>query len=1337
VSLLSKLLRFLCWLALGIYFVAGFAWLGVRYWLIPNIDTWRPVIVEQISTRLGVRLDVAHMALDWSHPDPVFVLNGVELRDASDERVLHLPRVAGRLSWRGLSRGKLWFQELELERLELALHRDENQRLRMLTQTFDISDTDTAASSADALEEDTLSLNHPAIRWLSQQKHVVLRDAALTWTDATRSKDTLKPLALDRVTMVWLHDQGSKDKESHAHPRWQLSLSGQPTAAIGGRFQLKGEFTLNAALAENPTLADPTLQNPFIKNPKNWDARLYISMQDVAPDAWRNWLDMPEQLDAERLSTQWWLTVQQGEMIDIAIASNLTRGRWRQPAAVVAGNPEHVQVAAAQVLVKGTWQAYREFYVQWFTAEGMKTAQAQTTQDATPIPPLDVQLTLQGTTLNLPALFEQPLQFDEVRARARLGRDEANHQPELTLAHVQVRNADMDVDFSGRWQPHEKSTTGWAALQGAFQRAKVTALAAYFPRMVNAATRQWMRDGLQSGHIRQAPFLLEGELDDFPFAEKKAAENQTTEKPRGQWRLDGRFEDVTIDYAPAGDDSKGWPKLEHMHGQLAMRNADLRMTAERAQMTPAAGYVVQLANVQAHIPNLLDQTTLNLHGQSEASADAYLALVRHTPLQTLLQNTLDETRLEGGEHWRWRVPLRLTVPLLHSRQTRVRGQVQFTPPDNDGASTQLTLFNDIPLFEQVSGTLDFSEWGVSLQDLRARFLGGDVVVSGGLGTNQPGLGIVGRASVAAIKQAFDVQHLHPLDGEFDYQFLLSRIDDGVHRGRYRYAAQSDGVGVISTLPAPLNKAADTSWPVQISWTPHGPEAGTTALNVQLADVLTAQLVRFGKTDSPAESSAVLPSLGGFHQAAIGVGTSIPALPASGLALNIQQTGTLDVSAWQENLQSMLTPAGQDEAAEEIPSTTAAQEQESPPQSFLPVPAKVNVHAGQIHVAGLRLDQASVAVDYEPAQHLLVDVDSTQATGAVAWSADRHRVDTHFSRFALDVLQADATDYVNDEAQTDKHGNAHEDLFPRELDLPDIALTVDDFSAAGYQLGQLSLHGRVAQRGRLWLLDSVQLNSPSAQVSGQGHWRLRSGKNTGDEENAHAPRGLSLQAELTSGNVGDYLREIGVGDIMQGGAGSMAAQLDWAHLPWQISMKNLSGTIKLDLQKGRLSSIRSQSAKLLELLSVQSLQRLFNSDVRSGDVFASGFPFDHWTGTLHLGQGRIQTNDYRIQGAVGSVHLAGEAVWHSGELDAQAMVVPRVDMSGASLAAGIVNPLVGVGALLTQWILRRPLSRAMTLHYAVKGNWKEPHITEVTASGEPLPSKAENAPSLLDGIPGEH
>gem|GEM_PF-1039740 len=1332
-SLFSKLLRVVCWLALGIYLAAALAFLGVRYWLLPNIDTWRPLIVQQISTRLGVRLDVAHIALDWHRADPVFVLDAVQLRDAHGTRVLHLPRVAGRLSWRGLWRGKLWFQELELDRLELALHRDEAQRISVLNQTFAVQDaleavasdaTPNAQANADT-QADTFSLNHPALQWLSQQKRVVLRDAALTWTDASRKvtnrkqTDALPALSLKHVTLVWLHD-GTQ------YPKYQLGLTGQPDDAIGGQFQLKGEFALNAAQAGPASPATESAENPAapdMTDPNAWDARLYVNVRDVVPEAWRNWLDMPQALDAQRLSAQWWLTVQQGEVSRIAVQADLKRGRWREANAAV-------DVAAAQTLVQGTGQAWRDWYQQWLDGTSAPLASNPPAPGPAPSRPLDMQFKLRGVQVNAPTLFEQPLTFDDIRTSARLERTDKN-QPVLTLTQVSVRNADMEVDFSGRWQPHAISQTGWAALRGAFKRADMTALASYFPLQVNPATRQWLRTGLLGGCILEAPFLLEGELDAFPFGGE-----QTQKRPRGQWRLDGRFEDATIDYAPPHDGFKGWPKLEQMHGQLAMRNTDLRMTAQRAQMTPAVDHAIALADVQAHIPDLMHDATLNLQGQGEAPAPDWLALVQYSPIDNWLPGTFDEVRADGH----WRVPLRLTVPLLNSQDTRARGQIQFQ-------RGRLALFDDVPVFEQVTGALDFSEWSVSTQALRARFLGGDVVVSGGLGTGQNGLGMAGRATLPAFKQAFGVPQLTQLGGAFDYRFLVEQVrdsddksedangrDSAAPRKRHRFSFQSDLAGVASTLPAPLDKAADARWPAQIVWSPSGNE---TTLTIQVADemadgaadIFAAQLIRGNDAGKPA--------IGGFHRATLGMGrgAALPSLPTAGLALAVKHAGTLDVSAWQQSLQALFL-----QAAPSAPDPLAPAGESQVPQPFLPVPVQATVQAARLRVGGgLQWDEALVGARYEPAQSLRLDIASTQTAGTVIWSADRHKVAAHFSRLALaNVPEADAVNEASDSTR-DKDAD---DLFPAALDLPDIALVADNFSAAGLQLGGLSLQGRAVERERLWHLDSVSLTSPSARLQGQGYWRLRSANtanhkggddNIGDA-NARPParRGLSLQAELTSENVGEYLREIGLGDVMQGGAGSLTAQLDWMDLPWRLDVRDLSGTIELDLRKGRLSSIRSQSAKLLELLSVQSLQRLLNFDVRPGDIFASGFSFDQWTGTLHLGQGSVQTNDYRIQGAVGNIHLAGDMAWETGELDLQAMVVPRVDMSGASLAAGfVVNPLVGVGAMLTQWLLRAPLSKAMTVHYAVKGNWKDPQIQEVSVSGLPERGTAQTGASVSD------
>src|SRR5690606_32005623 len=132
-----------------------------------------------------------------------------------------------------------------------------------------------------------------------------------------------------------------------------------------------------------------------------------------------------------------------------------------------------------------------------------------------------------------------------------------------------------------------------------------------------------------------------------------------------------------------------------------------------------------------------------------------------------------------------------------------------------------------------------------------------------------------------------------------------------------------------------------------------------------------------------------------------------------------------------------------------------------------------------------------------------------------------------------------------------------------------------------------------------------------------------------------------------------------------------------------------------------STVNSRSARLLELLSLQSLQRIATFQFNPGSVFKEGFPFDSLTGTLHLNSGVLTTSDYRVVGPVGTINIGGDVNLVDETLRLQATVLPNLDMSGASIAAGIaINPVVGLGAFLTQWLLRAPLAKAMRVQYEV-------------------------------------
>ena len=59
---------------------------------------------------------------------------------------------------------------------------------------------------------------------------------------------------------------------------------------------------------------------------------------------------------------------------------------------------------------------------------------------------------------------------------------------------------------------------------------------------------------------------------------------------------------------------------------------------------------------------------------------------------------------------------------------------------------------------------------------------------------------------------------------------------------------------------------------------------------------------------------------------------------------------------------------------------------------------------------------------------------------------------------------------------------------------------------------------------------------------------------------------------------------------------------------------------------------------------------------------------------------------------------------------KALVKPQLDFSGTAIASGFVlNPIVGLSALIGQYILKNPIEKAMQANYHVTGPWDDPKV----------------------------
>ena len=993
---------------------------------------------------------------------------------------------------------------------------------------------------------------------------------------------------------------------------WGLSLSAR--APMVGDARLDGRLVANV--------------QPLEGRQKMLDWRGWLQLAGAGARDWRPWIELPAALEQGRLDAQFW--ARPGPQVpELTALLGLQSVLWTASAS------DSVQVPRAELWMQG----------------GVDQWQALAQGDAAP-QGLAFDLRTRDVRLAQPQWFDAPLAFGTVAARGRVAHAA---QWSVQLQRLDWRNADIDLQGEGRWDGG--GPAGNADFRGTIARARLDAIHRYLPREVNADAREWLAKGLQAGTLFNGHWLLRGDLAEFPFGEQPQA---------GDFQVRGDFRDARIEFVPDASKAQSWPLLQDLDGTADLHRMDLRLTASAARMEPVQGQVIRLNGLRARIPDLEHDATLQVSGHSAADGDAYMALIRQSPLAHLLDGVFDEATA-GGD---WQVPLSLTIPLLNAEDSQVQGRI-------DLQQGRLRFLPQAPAFEAMDGSLFFSEQGVRLaQPLSAQVLGGAVQVQGALGGKQAaGLSFQGRLTAKALAAFVGVPGMDRLSGALNYQARLARQGHA-----YEFTLNSDTRGLALDFPAPLAKPAEQPRTLNVRWT--DADAQADVLDARLGDLVTVKLRHVRRARQGPY----------FEQALVGLGQAADE-GGAGLRLALRYP-LLDLDRWNRIVDEFSIPR----RGHETESRSAARRPLWPDLSLL------SVQADQLRMQATRLDQAVLRVTRTPDERWSLNLRSRQTTGTLKWRELDGRVQGPMSgRFSRLSLGDDARDTQSllPDAEPDEDAR-----FDDDLEIPGLILQADDLRLYGRSMGALSLEGVRDSTRHVWQLNHLRMGDEDARLQGSGTWRLRG-----------PDRGLSLKATVAAKDMGVWLSRAGWPGVLSGGQGTLKGDFTWRNLPWRHDKADLRGSLQIQLDKGRFLKIGSHTAKLLEFLSLQSITRLNRLEQGLVGLPKDGFPFDQLRGSLTLDQGVVQARDYKVIGSVGTILLEGSTNILDETLDLQAVMVPNLDVSGAALAAGIaVNPLIGLGAFVTQWLLKTPLAKAMTVRYQVTGTWDEPKVKEIPVSG---------------------
>ena len=80
------------------------------------------------------------------------------------------------------------------------------------------------------------------------------------------------------------------------------------------------------------------------------------------------------------------------------------------------------------------------------------------------------------------------------------------------------------------------------------------------------------------------------------------------------------------------------------------------------------------------------------------------------------------------------------------------------------------------------------------------------------------------------------------------------------------------------------------------------------------------------------------------------------------------------------------------------------------------------------------------------------------------------------------------------------------------------------------------------------------------------------------------------------------------------------------------------------------------------------------------------------------------------------------------LDLDAIILPAINAGGPALALSIINPAVGIGTFLTQWVFKDQLSNMFRMEYEIKGPFDDPVVEKA--------SRTELGAEIKPAAPGE-
>ena len=1309
------------------FFVFGH--LGVRFILWPQIEKSKPTLERLMSARLGAQVTMDAVQVSWTGIRPSFAIEGLRFNNANTPTPpLFIKNINGQLSWLSFYHLAPYFHEITFDQVQLYVQRDAKGVVSIAGIPI-LNSADNFAAGNWLLSQNDIQINNAKIFWEDQQSRklktsIEIQSAHLK--NGIRSHEgrlvaqtpwSPNPIKIQADFVHHLAGQAGDWQDWIGSFSWDLAdlkLSqiskdlSLPLYDLAGTLNSKGSLKLDGGKANGGQMS-LTADRLKVQLNKGEDPLEFGRLEtDLVQDsdgglnsittkslAWRN-IDSPVTAPLDKLSpiTFRWRPPKDGGEIkefgfsspriqveDIALfALNLPLPKkihqWIKISEADGElqnfdmNWSESQSALSALAIPGNWFISNklDFTVSAklndISFTGVKKSMPSAAHLSGNLVSNQKQgnFTLDSKNLELEMndfLSDPEIQLD--RAKGEISWSKQKGGWLINAKKMQLSNPEITTNFDVSYLIGAPKQPDQMTLDMEFVKAQLATAHRYLPVGMDKDSRAYLSKSFEAGEIQNGALHIKGDPNQVPYPSGTA----------GEISLQLPFSKAIFKPAPLLPKSQGvWQALSNVSGNINMKQATLSVDVDKASYKRVA-----LANVKSQIPNLSAKNlTLFINGSAEGDGSEILEYLFASPVGVQQANLAKNLTLKGP------VSLGIDLKIPLSGNDDVNFDAKITLPGNQAQ------WGEVPPLENLKGKVRITETNPEFENVTANFLGGAFKIGSAPSTaGNTGFSISGDINASFIKDYVSgnlKSRTHPallsaMSGSARYEGLVNFNKAGSQTN-----LKFDLRNWASSAPVPAKKLAGTPMLGEFNLKTY-PASKSNSMRADWSGKLGDQYFIQGNLNSANEVKN-----------ALGVGSLAP-LPQQGTSLHLT-SNELDLDQWIDFL-------GTGKHKSEVKKTDALEENIQISAQVKKLIAMdrdwidVNLQSQKKNaVWQLRLNSPQIAgqVQWHPSG-------SDHPSGLIAGRLGRLRLPDQ--RVPADLPSKDNAPQKSASLKTPVSPNA----------IPSLDLTIDDLSWTKAKLGAVKIKSKTSQD--LMKVESIEINNPQGNSTIKGQWSART-QSTAEQS--------SITVDMNIKDAGQIITHWSSEKPVEGGEGTLNASLSWFGPLFAPAYDSLAGDISINLIKGRLLEVNTDGAKLLDVLSLQSLFRFATFDLKGslGNLATKGTPFNSINSNFEITKGIAQTKQFTMILDQARVAMTGQINFPNETQDLRVTIFPTIDATAGSLAAFVINPIIGLGAVVGQYLITNQINRTLQTDYLIQGSWEHPEVIPLDQKGQPLDAK---------------